>query len=52
MQRNIFIDTDNDIFIQKGQRKLTQFKKHSLESFHSVTVVELKIKFWLDISHA
>ena len=35
MQRNIFIDTDNDIFIKKRQRKLTQIKKHLLESFNS-----------------
>ena len=36
MQRNIFIDTDNDIFIKKGQRKLTQIKSiHSKVSIHS-----------------
>lgn len=42
MQRNIFIDTDNDIFIKKRQRKLTQIKKHSLESFNAFREREIR----------
>ena len=52
MQRNIFIDNDNDIFIKKGQRKLTQIKKHSLESFNSFREREIRSEMILMKMHS
>ena len=52
MQRNIFIDTDNDIFIKKRQRKLTQIKKHSLESFSSFREREIRSEMILMKMHS
>ena len=52
MQRNIFIDTDNDIFIKKRQRKLTQIKKHSLESFNSFMEREIRSEMILMKMHS
>ena len=52
MQRNIFIDTDNEIFIKKGQRKLTQIKKHSLESFNSFREREIRSEMILMKMHS
>ena len=52
MQRNIFIDTGNDIFIKKGQRKLTQIKKHSLGSFNSFREREIRSEMILMKMHS